>query len=360
MKILHIHISLSSQGGIETFVASLSNEQAQQGHDVHVLSVFQPLGGVWERFIPLVHKHTLGKLTQGFSLRFPYQIYRFIRQGGYDIVHVHGFIAYYAISIALLHRNIKFVYTVHNDAFHEGNKWDQRLLSLKRFIFRHHWAQAVTISQASQESFVRLYGFSAPMIYNGIDLPKLSATSRNDYELILPARIAEAKNHLTLCRVVTDLIQEGYPLHLTLAGDKQNETIFRSIQPYLNQHIEYIGSVSDIPLRLQQSGALCMPSIWEGMPMTVIEALSCGCLPVCTPVGGIPEMVHDAENGFLSQDTSEQAYKEALLRYLRLSSQQRSDMRKKAIQTAQNFSMAQTAKQYLALYLSLNSPNQNG
>ena len=352
MKILHVHISLSAQGGIETFVASLANEQVRHGHDVHVLSVFQPRGGAWERFIPQVQKHTLGKLTQGFSLRFPYRIYRFIRQGNYDIVHVHGFIAYYAPSFALLHKRIKFFYTVHNDAFHEGNKWDRYLLSLKRFFFRHRWAQAVTISQASQASFERLYGFSAPMIYNGINLPILSDLPRSDYELILPARIAEAKNHLTLCRVVTDLIQEGHPLHLTLAGDKQDDSIFRSIQPYINKNIEYIGSVSDIPLRLRQSGALCMPSIWEGMPMTVIEALSCGCIPICTPVGGIPEMVHDAENGFLSQDSSEQAYKEALLRYLHLSPQQRSDMRKKAIQTAQNFSMTQTAKQYLALYAS--------
>ena len=352
MKILHIHISLSSQGGIETFVAGLANEQVRLGYDVHVLSVFQPHGEAWERFIPQVQKHTLGKLAQGFSLRFPYQIYRFIRQGHFDIVHVHGFIAYYALSFTLLHRRIRFFYTLQSNAFHEGNNWDKRLLPLKRFFFRHRWAQAVTISRASQESFERLYGFSAPMIYNGIELPTLSQAPRNDYELILPGRISEPKNHLTLCRVVTDLIQEGYPLHLTLAGNKQDEVIFRSIQPYLNKNIEYIGSVSDIPLRLQQSGALCMPSIWEGMPMAVIEALSCGCIPICTPVGGIPEMVQNEENGFLSQDNSEQAYKEALLRYLHLSPQQRSDIRKKAIQTAQNFSMTQTAKQYLALYAS--------
>ena len=40
------------------------------------------------------------------------------------------------------------------------------------------------------------------------------------------------------------------------------------------------------------SDAFCLTSVYEGLPISLLEAISCGCVPVCTPVGGITEVVH--------------------------------------------------------------------
>ena len=51
--------------------------------------------------------------------------------------------------------------------------------------------------------------------------------------------------------------------------------------------------------------ALC--SSYEGMPISLIEAIGVGCIPVCTPVGGIVDVVHNGENGFLSDGIGEES-----------------------------------------------------
>ncbi len=55
-----------------------------------------------------------------------------------------------------------------------------------------------------------------------------------------------------------------------------------------------------IPLEyLKMGDAYALCSSYEGMPISLIEAIGVGCIPVCTPVGGIVDVVHNGENGFL-------------------------------------------------------------
>lgn len=55
-----------------------------------------------------------------------------------------------------------------------------------------------------------------------------------------------------------------------------------------------------------------MGSTFEGMPIVLIEALSMGCMPISTPVGGIPQMITHGITGFLSKDISLESYYETL------------------------------------------------
>ena len=128
MKILHIHPAMKG-GGIEAMITALANEMSKN-NDVTVCTIFDPLAEdvFWNKLSSTVSKDSLGKTTPGFSLKEIFKIYNYLRSGGFEIVHVHGFFYYYALSILLLHQKIKFIYTVHSDAFMENTVWDKRIL----------------------------------------------------------------------------------------------------------------------------------------------------------------------------------------------------------------------------------------
>ena len=101
---------------------------------------------------------------------------------------------------------------------------------------------------------------------------------------------------------------------------------------------------------MSEAEALCLPSLWEGMPITILEALSVGCPTIANPVGGIPEMVRDGYNGFLSKERSEEGYYESMIRYLNTSPSIRNKMRVYCLETFQHFDIQQTAQKYLETY----------
>ena len=361
MKILHIHPSMAG-GGIEAMICGLVNEMAKT-NDVTLCTIFKAdKHNVFEQKLsPLVHRRTLGKERPGFSVKEVFKIYQFIKDGCYDVVHIHGFFYYYAIAVFLLHRKVKFVYTVHSDAAKENSAWDRRLLALKKFAFKHKYIHPVTISKESQRSFGAFYGLGSILIYNGIsDYSCESPKSKlNNYRLtaqtklfLHPGRISEPKNQLVLVKVFDRLIKRGCDVVLLIAGSKQNLRIWSEIEPYLSERIVYLGERTDVRDLLAEADAFCLPSIWEGMPVTLLEALSVGCVPICSPVGGIPEVIADGRNGFLSIDTSEESYYNVLCRFLQCKANELYRIKKNCLESFNEYRIAEVARRYMSVYKS--------
>ena len=359
MKILHIHPSMGS-GGIEAMICGLVNEMAKT-HDVTLCTIFKvDRSNVFEQKLsPLVRRVDLGKTKPGFSLKEIFKVYRFIRKGDYDVVHIHGFFYYYALTVFLLHKKARFVYTIHSDAAKENSTWDRRLLFLKKFAFRKEYVHPITISRTSQKSFETYYGFDSTLIYNGISAPKFDTNSDKleTYRLTQqtklffhPGRITEAKNQLTLVKVFKQFEEEGRDVVLLIAGAKQDWHIWEEIASYFSKRIVYLGERSDVIELMAEADAFCLPSIWEGLPVTLLEALSVGCIPICSPVGGIPEIIEDGSNGFLAKDSGEMAYYKAVSRFLKSSAEDVAEMKKKCLASFDKYRITEVAKRYLAVY----------
>ena len=359
MKILHIHPSMAG-GGIEAMICGLVNEMSKV-HDVTLCTIFEPKKeDVFEKKLSSsVHRISLGKKKPGFSSKEVFNIYRCIRDGHYDVVHIHGFFYYYAFAVFMLHKRVKFVYTIHSDAAKENTIWDKRFFRIKKYAFQKDYIHPITISKESKRSFTAYYGLDSTLIYNGIPdyIAQNNASKFIEYRktdktklFLHPGRISEPKNQVVLVKAFNRLIKEGNDVVLLLAGQKQDMQIWSKLEPYLNERIIYLGERSDVRDLLAESDAFCLPSIWEGMPVTLLEALSVGCIPICSPVGGIPEVINNGENGFLSSDSSEEAYYKALKSFISCTDIEIKYMKQKCLKSFNKYRISEIAKKYIEVY----------
>lgn len=359
MKILHIHPSLAG-GGIEAMICGLANEMAKT-EDVTVCSIFEPkeTDVFYKKLSEDVKKVTCHKNKEGFSIKEIIRVTNIIRKGKYDAVNMHGFMYYYMFAIVLsFFSNTRFFYTVHSSADRESYSWDTKLFKLKKFFFRKKIVCPITISHVSKDSFTRVYHCDSKLIYNGIPTPRIGTEdvispyrfTERTRVFIHPGRISKAKNQGVLCQVFKALIDEGEDIVLLIAGSADNTEILSAIAPLFCKRIVYLGVRSDIPQLLAQSDAMCLSSIWEGLPVTLLEAIAVGCIPICTPVGGIVNVINDGENGLLSSSSSENDYRHAIKRFLAMSDEERRMMGKRAVSSFDKYKIEHTAQEYIKHY----------
>jgi glycosyltransferase involved in cell wall biosynthesis len=115
------------------------------------------------------------------------------------------------------------------------------------------------------------------------------------------ARLAPEKNLALLVAVVDDLISRGVSCDLVIAGEgperQRLEALIRSRTHH--GHLHVIGHRSDVVALYQAMDIFVLPSLREGLPLALLEAMSCGVPVVAARVGGIPQLVTHGTNGFL-------------------------------------------------------------
>jgi glycosyltransferase involved in cell wall biosynthesis len=299
--------------------------------------------------------HSLQKKL-GFDIRYLYSLYKFIKQEKPDVVHTHTeAFAYFAI-LKWLFPKVKFVHTVHNDAqFESGGRVKT---FLKKLFFKKGWCKAATISAQSAASFADYYGVDVhnTLIYNG---RKLGVTPSNEiliprvegrYNFVSIGHISKTKNHMLMCTALTNLLRQGVIIDLYMFGRFADDSLVESIKALNNPHIHMLGERSNPMQYLGNADVFCMSSLVEGLPISLIEALACGLIPICTAVGGIGDIVDEGETGFLSHDLTVESYTKAIERFLALSAELIETMKCACRENAKKYSIEECAKQYEDLF----------
>ena len=356
MKILQLIPQLSS-GGAERFVVDISNEMCKR-HDI-CLIVSYALEGAPAFYLPELSDNvkvvSLHKKI-GFDTAYLYRLYKTIKQESPDIVHTHLDAFGHFALLKWLFPNVKFVHTVHNDApFESGGKIKA---FLKKMFFSNGWCKAATISKTSDDSFKEFYGTDVPstLIYNGramkIEWGEKELIPHIDgrYNLVSIGHISPTKNHMLMCSAVDQLTKKGAPIELYMFGRFVKQDTVEAIKALNNPHIHMLGEVENPRQYLRNADVYCMSSVIEGMPISLIEALSCGLIPVCTAVGGIVDMVEEGKNGFLSHDMSVESYVKALEQVLAMTPQEMEAMKCACRESAKRYSIEECAKQYEELF----------
>ena len=359
MKILEI-IPQLSQGGAERFVVDLCNELVLKNEVfLIILHNIDKAGFFVKEINPDVKIITMNKRSgMDFSLFF--RLYKCIKQINPDVVHTHLRAIVYSFFAYLRHSNIKFIHTVHNDAHKEAgigiSKW------CRFFAFRTRRVIPVTISEESQRSFVDLYNINPPLIYNGRPVYKESAQFYKVHQeldklksyidsivIVNIARISAQKNQLALVKAIQSLNEQGKHLDLFIIG-QDVDIIAAEIKQMNCKYIHLLGTRINPRDYIKAADAFCLSSIYEGMPISLIECFSVGTLPICTPVGGIVNMITDGENGILAKSTSVADIEHAIFRFLNMSEKEKIEMRNMSSVSYEKYSMKKCVEGYLNLF----------
>ena len=306
MKIMQV-IPYFCFGGAETMCENLTYALRALGHQVVVVSLYGERTPISRRMEEAgVKIHYLDKKL-GLDLSMIGKLKKLMLAEKPDVVHTHLDVIKYATAAAKLAGVPRCVHTVHNVADKEAEGRAQK--TINGFYFSHGWSTPVALSPEVQKSVASFYGLpmeKIPVIYNGIDLSrcqkKQSYTLQNPAILTHIGRFNEQKNHEGLLRAFS-LIHKKHPYtRLNLLGDgellKPTQALAKTLG--ISDSVDFLGSQSNVYPYLQNSDIFLLPSLYEGMPMTLIEAMGTGLPIVASKVGGVPDMLEDGKSALLT------------------------------------------------------------
>ncbi len=356
MKILQV-IPYFCFGGAETMCENLCYALLSQGQQVTVVSLYDERTPISYRMERAGVKIRYLDKKLGLDLSMVPKLTRVMKEEKPDVVHTHLDVIKYAVAAARLAGVKKCVHTVHNVADKEAEGKAQK--AINGFYFRRGWSVPVALSPEVQSSIAAFYGLpreQAPIAYNGVDLsrclPKETYGVGDTFRILHIGRFNEQKNHELLLRVFEKLSREDERLRLELIGDGTLRPRMEQFADDLGirEKVSFLGSQENVYPYLQKADLFLLPSKYEGMPMTLIEAMGTGVPIVATAVGGVPDMLQNNKEGF-TVPCEEEAVAEACGKLIR-DQALREQFGQAAKQAADRFSAQTMGRRYLEIYTS--------
>lgn len=170
----------------------------------------------------------------------------------------------------------------------------------------------------------------------------------------LIGRLSEQKGHVYLMEAGKELIKKYPQMKIVFWGEGHlKDSLVKSRDEFgLQDHVIFAGVASDMPAVYSAIDILAMPSLSEGLPMTLIEAMAAGVPVVVTPVGDVPKVIKEGETGFLVKlkDSDELARKIEVV-IARIENGSIADIIKKARRLVEDkYSSRVMADKYLEIY----------
>lgn len=360
MKILEYIPQLGSGGG-ERFTVDLCNELSKNNEVILCLSYsLDDLGFYRNELSTNIKVISFGKKGKGLSLKIFFKLLKTIIREKPDVVHTHLMSIVYTSLSAVVFRKPKYFHTVHNSAKEESDGKIGALI--RRFLFKGKYVTPITISPASNKSFIEYYNMEASMIPNGRDVQtdlqvsKAVFTEVENFRagtnkiIVQLAHVGAQKRQNLMARVIDRLNKEGFNVCVLMIGEIIDTSMAEEIRELRNDRICLLGGKHNPLEYLKCADAFALSSSYEGLPISLIEALALGAVPVCTPVGGIVDLVENGVNGWLSDDISEDSYYEAVKKFVQMNDNELAFMKVKAIESYQPYSMKECSKRYNDLF----------
>lgn len=360
MNILHItnHLDI---GGITSYVLTLTRGLKQKGHNLFIassagrlLSKFAEQGIIYIP-IPIRTKSEISPkiLASAFKLT------KAIKQNKIDIVHSHSRTTGVVACLLNIATSVEYVSTCHG--FFKPR--------LSRRIFPCWGRKVIAISESVKNHLVEDFKVSEQkikVIHNGIDLDNFRIADsiavidiKNKFGLKggpvvgIIARLSDVKGHIYLIKAMSAVLNEYPEAELLIVGDgkMKKRLVELSKDLGIEKSVVFAPSVIDCAQVLSAMDIFVMPSLKEGLGLSLMEAMAGGLAVIGSDVGGIRSLIRNGDNGLLVEpaDTADLSLK--ILSLLQNPAQREFLGKNARIFINQNFSkekmISQTEKVYL-------------
>jgi len=297
LRILHLRCSTALYGAeavIWSYFKALENSPLQMELTLLTREHEHPL---LSRIKEPVH---IIPASGGFSLQVLGQLKKKVNGGRFRIIHSHDYKSdLYALLLA--GPSLASISTTHgwtaSDLKVRFYEWLDRRLS-------KFFDEIISVSPAlyDQARALRRHPQHCHLVLNAIDTAAFAArpvpVAADRIMLASVARLSQEKAHALLIDAMASLPEQ---VHLTIIGDGplRESLQVQTRRLNLQSRITFLGLRDDIPALLAQMDIFVMPSLREGMPMALLEAMAAGCAPVASAVGAIPEVLDGGHAGVL-------------------------------------------------------------
>lgn len=230
-------------------------------------------------------------------------IYRLVREWRPDLVHAHSFKAGIVGRLAALAAGTPCLFTAHGWSFTKGAPFLQQVIGLGiESILCRLCVGVVTISRYDYELAEKWRVGSTSrrhLVLNAADQTPGSAIPDNQSgKLLSIGRLTPVKNHILLIRALALLPVE---VTLTIIGEGPERSALNAMvaELGLEERVALVGEVTETAPYLAAATVFVLGSDFEGLPLSILEAMSAGLPVVATDVGGVSEAVIDHETGYL-------------------------------------------------------------
>lgn len=222
-----------------------------------------------------------------------------------DVIHAHSSTAGLLARLLARRRAIPCVFTAHGWSFVSGAPWLRRVGGLAIELVGGRLGADVIVVSTHDLDVARRLRITDPGHLHQIEcgIPERAPTSTRPPStspaLLMTARFERQKDHACLLRALADLTD--LPWTLTLAGDgplfDATRTLARDLD--IDQRVRFLGFVRDMDAVVDDASLFVLASHYEGLPISIMEALRAGLPVVASDVGGVAEAVQPGVNGHL-------------------------------------------------------------
>ena len=279
-------------------------ERGVETHLVHLAPLFNPIA-LWRLTRLLVREHVTILQTHGARANF--------------YGRIAGRLAGVPVIISTIHNSLK------DYKVSPLTRWLYTVLLRLTLPLVH---RILCVSEANRGDLIEecpAAAAKAHTVYNGV---VLSAFSSQPYHqkvrqelgvtegpvLVMVARLTEQKGHRYLLQALSCLLETWPQLCCLFVGEGELQDALRrmAIDLGVERACRFVGVREDIPDILTAADVFVLPSLSEGFPFVLLEALAMGCPVVASRVNGVPELIEDHKTGLLVPPRDPQALARAI------------------------------------------------
>ncbi|ELC8364550.1 glycosyltransferase family 4 protein [Clostridium perfringens] len=243
-------------------------------------------------------------------------IRKILKQNNFDIVHIHSILSNFIFQISNINLNNKSIVTVHSRSDFDRKKSFKSVIMDNMEIYLLKRNNNIIAVSNSIKNYLeqKNIGKKVNVIHNGIKGINLDINQskiqefkekyyyKESFIVIFIGRLTEVKGIYNLIKIIKGTLHINKNIKFLVLGEGElKEYLEGEIFKYSLDNVKLLGFKKDIYEFLPFCDLLIMPSNMEGIPITILEAMSCKIPCIASNVGGIPEII-DGNNGILYEN----------------------------------------------------------